>query len=276
MSAVANTLSADKKKWLPPASFLSFWKKRFKILLPYTAASIFSYLVLNFPKMNFTTLFHDLLFFRSQPTYYFINLICQLYLIFPFLYSLLQYFRQKWQILVITVGMIFLSLSVFSLKQPPWPFSPAGRLFGSVYLLVFWLGMLLGKGILNPGLYSMIIVFCIWGASEILIFWSYGSYVRIPYAYFIWSLSLLLVIKFVVERLGVKLLIFRVLQMLGRASISIYLLHFLILILLSRTAVFQRAGLWPLAATSIFFSLIIGYLSHSTFRLIRSFIRGGF
>src|SRR3989338_170146 len=146
LSGMTNTLSLEKHHFrLNVSSYLRFLVKRFFLLIPYFLACIIIFLILNYPNLNWSQWIHDVLYFSFQPTFYYVNLILQLYLISPVLFTTLmicQSRKKQWGLLlsVIVVTGILVYIGI-----PPWPFSPAARLFGGIYLSVFFLGMLFSE-----------------------------------------------------------------------------------------------------------------------------------
>jgi len=239
LSGVANTLSAQKNTdWKFPGSYLHFWKKRFSILIPYIIASATAYLFLYNDKFDLKELIRQILFFSAQPTYYFINLICQMYLIFPLLFTLVKSAINRPLRIFLSLAVFFLSLAIFPLGNIPliWPFSPVGRLLGSTYLSAFFLGILfVSKGKLNKKLlfFPSIPVFII---LEYLLLFTNNNFVGLAPNVFqvFWALSLLGITSYMLPLLKFIKSIYYSLAFLGKHSLYIYLYHYLILILLSK------------------------------------------
>lgn len=236
LSGVTNTLSAGKKTWVFPKSHLMFIVKRFSLLLPYIIASLICYVLLYYRNLRLDELWQGLLLFSIQPTFYFINLILQLYLIFPFLYFVIKKTGRAWYQYLFLLLTGVLAGRMLMVSPPPWPFSPAGRAFGGVYLAMFLAGMLFATVKLPLNRIVIFFAGAVFLGFEAYLFSSRGSFISIvpSYPLLIWSLSLLLLaIKFI-SLTGEKNMVFKALSYLGRYSIYIYLFHYLVLELIRK------------------------------------------
>lgn len=238
LSGVANTHSAKRKE---PQHFIPFYLgflwRRSNILVAYLFASMVSYGVVHKGQIDSAELLTQLRLFSAQPTYYFINLLTQLYLIFPLLYWLLKRAHPR----AVVAGTVLIAGAAWGLQvmgQPPWPFSPAGRLFGSIYLVVFWLGMVAGR-------FGIPTHWFVWfGALEVFVFTEWALNATQGYflgltptvPFILWAMSLLIVVYLVLRVLRAAQLriphAWQSLKILGRYSVWIYLYHYLILLLL--------------------------------------------
>lgn len=235
LSGVANVHSAKRQHQQRFFLFyVQFLWRRSGILIAYLLASLVSYTVIHKGQIDTSDLLNQLRLFSAQPTYYFINLLVQLYLLFPVLFWLMQRLR-PWMIIGMTMGIAGVSWWLQEIiGYPPWPFSPAGRLFGSMYLLVFWMGMLMGQfGVPAHWFFWFtaleIFVFTEWALTA-----TQGYFLGLtPTAPFIlWAISLLMVVYLVVRVLPFPRALQSALAILGRYSVWIYLYHYLILLLI--------------------------------------------
>lgn len=272
LSGVTNTLSAKRKnKWQFPWAYLSFWKKRSKILIPYFFASLVAYLTLNFKQINLADFLKGVLYFSHQPTFYFINLICQLYLIFPFLYSLLCLCRKHWQKFILTIAVFIFSFILLPVKYPIWPFSPAGRLFGSAFLAAFFLGILFGQKEIVDNDLMIKICFFAFVILEGLLIYTKGSFASIVPSFYlvVWSLSLLFLVKKIISGINGKSPIFTLLAFIGRGTLFIYLFHFLFLTILARLPFWDfRPGVLVVYLAAVFLSIAVKIVYERVFGLV--------
>lgn len=263
LSGVTNTLSLGKKALKPFVPlYVDFWRRRYPIIVAYILATIVTYTTLHLKNWNIHVFWKQLLFFSSQPTYYFINLIVQLYLIFPFLYIVFFSMRKRMYQIVIGVLVIVLSVIILPQRIMPWPFSPAGALFGGMYLSVFFLGMVYQQSSIRYKrmfLFGCIAVVTAYEALLILQRVNFLTYIQ-NVNVLIWSLSLLFIFKAAVEKVEKNNIIIRLFRFLGRHSVSIYLYHFLILTYLSKiTLAMNVLDFSMVAVTTISGSLFIEY-----------------
>lgn len=257
LSGVANALSAKRNKWVFPRSYLTFWMKRIAILAPYIYASIIVYLSMNTARIDPAQFLHSLLYFSLQPTFYFINLILQLYFIFPSLYHLVIKCKTVWHKTLFAAVMLVVTLQILKIN-PVGILAVPGFLFGGAYLFIFVLGILYAEinFKLNPLL--LIISAILFARYEfILLFSQSGFSTNLSLA--IWSVSLLIVVKTGLSRYFTNHFWAKILGYLGRHSIFIYLFHYLFLTLFKRMFIFPGPEIIIIMISSICLSLLAGY-----------------
>lgn len=273
LSGVSSYISFARKNFtLTFMGIVSYWKKRFLVLfLPYFLASTAIFFFLNNFVFVPSEFFRQLLFFSVQPTYYFVNLILQLSFIAPFLYICLRRFN-RWGRIVLIFGIIFLSFVILSTRYPPWPFSPAGRAFGGLYLVVFFSGMVLSYVNFRLKAYQVLLIGLLFAWYEIfLLAGKINFFSRVPsLSFIIWSLAFAVLAVFTLRSIRLFKSIEIVLYVLGRHSYFIYLFHFMILLYLSPLSFFHtKFGGVTAVFISVIFSLFFDYLYNSLIYLIR-------
>lgn len=232
LAGVTSTLSCRRKKWIVPQSFISYWLKRSQtVLLPYIFASVFIYLFYHMGSPNLAEMFGELVNFSAQPTYYFINLLLQLYFVFPFLYSLTVRIQKKWLFLPITFVLFLISFRLFTIADHlPWPFYSLGVIFGGKYFFLFFLGILYGSEYFRENKYTYFISAIIFIIYELIINTSRVFWLRfISIHLIIWSLALLFIAKKGLEIFLRKKILTYTLGILGKYSLFIYLFHYFFL-----------------------------------------------
>ncbi|MBI2617823.1 acyltransferase family protein [Candidatus Gottesmanbacteria bacterium] len=221
LAGITNGSSYDRKK----DSLFSFYSKRSRLFIDYIFAALTAYFLLT-PQADLTKLTSLLFNFTLQPTFYFVNLILQLYIIFPFLY----FISRKGKILpFLSVPVVFVISFwlLWEMGMPPWPFSSAGRLFGAGYLFIFYLGILYSR--IKPGKFILLFLSFVFIAAEIryMILPSFPPEISPTFFSFTWSI--LFIFPFILIFRS-KMRLFP-LEFLGRHALYIYLYHYLILLL---------------------------------------------
>ena len=236
LSGYTSVLSAQKSKiWTFPKSYFLYYAKRFTILIPYFSASLLIFLWENnfrLPQLVWSEFWHKLLYFSSQPTYYFVNLICQLYLVFPLLFHLLKISKTRWEKIILSLTVLILAFIILPFKAPSWPFSPPGRIFGGVYFAAFFLGMLLAQKAIILNKFTSILSGFSFAIFEFYFIYAQGNFLSVAPDFLLigWSISLLLVAKVFWDKFKTaKWPILFPLSILGKHTLSIYLFHFFIL-----------------------------------------------
>lgn len=234
LSGVSNTLSPNRSSYQSLTSWGRFLLRRFSLLIPFAIASGIAYLSLYWPRFQIKDFILTGLFFRAQPTYYFINLILQLYLIFPILYLILKTKNLFTKILFFTLITLVFSFGIpYFFPTVPWPFSPAGSILGGMYLIVFLLGMISTRISLKKSFRTLgVVVLCaifIYAESEMIR--TRGSIVGLipTIPGLLWSVSLIGLLQFILQKVTIPQKISQPLSFLGRQSTIIYLYHFLII-----------------------------------------------
>lgn len=230
--AVTNTLSSNKKKWIFPRTFLTFWFARIKnILLPYIFASVLIYIISHRGVFQLTEILNELVNFSAQPTYYFINLLFQLYFVFPFLYTLVVRIKIKWLFLPLVFLIFFVSFRLFIMSDHlPWPFYSLGAIFGGRYFFIFFLGILYGKKLFRESKHMYLFFIIIFLIYEFIINTSKIFLLRpVSVNLMIWSLALFFIIKKWIEIFPRKKILTYTLAILGKYSLFIYLFHYFLL-----------------------------------------------
>ena len=262
LSAVTNTLSSMKKTSPPLVFILLFWLKRaLAIIIPYVLATLVIYTYYNYPKMNARHILTEIVNFSAQPTYYFINLLLELYLLFPFLYILVSKIKNKYWFIPITLVVYIVSERLFMRRIQIWPFYSMGMIFGGYYFFVFWLGILYAKKIFQENAIVIAILAAVFIYYEIIINTTSVFLIRSTDIHLIlWAVSLLFLVKKGIELLPLKNAIGTYLSVLGRYSIFIYLWHYFFLSSASRYSIDNPMKFMGVFALSVLFSLMIGYI----------------
>lgn len=236
LSGYTNTLSAQRSKiWTFPNSYFHYYAKRSPILLQYFFASLLIFLLesnFRWNRLVWVDFFNKLLNFSSQLTYYFINLIIQLYFIFPLLFHLLKLSTMRWKKILLSMIVFFLAFIILPPKSPIWPFSPAGRLFGSVYFAAFFLGMLVAEKTIKLNKFISVLSVLCFAIFEFYFFYSRGNFLnKVPNFLLIgWSISMLLFVNLLLDIFKIsKLSILSPISFLGKHSLFIYFFHLYIL-----------------------------------------------
>jgi peptidoglycan/LPS O-acetylase OafA/YrhL len=116
---------------------------------------------------------------------------------------------------------------------PVWPFSPAGRYFGGVYLLIFSLGIVAARKGFPKHPAAFLLAGLLFAVYEYFVIATRGSFVwLVPNIHLTaWALSLLMLCYGAAGVLRRLPPIWAFLIVIGRTSLAIYLYHFLILTL---------------------------------------------
>lgn len=291
LSGIANTLSSLQKKWIFPKSYFIFWKKRLLgIYLPFIFATIIIHFFLHQQKIKIAILWPEILNFSVQPSFYFINLILQLYILFPFLFSVLNYSKRWWQQMIVLIVVFIYSFFIFASGAPPMSFTRSAPLFGGQLLFTFFLGMLYKQVTIFHSI-KRLFLFLIYTFAltafiiyEVKIFKFGGEFLRfINYDSLIWSASLLVIIKKVIDILEKKKISLGLLKFLGQHSLFIYLFHYFFLgafiYPLSPGAIplFYRifpwqAGFVVIVVLAVILSLIMEYIFQMVVYLFRKLV----
>lgn len=232
LAAVTNTMSSERKKRILPWPILTFWLARIRnVLLPYIFASVLIYFISHRGVIKLTEILNTLINFSVQPTYYFINLLLQLYFVFPFLYILVAKIHKKWLFFPLILLVFLFSFRLFIINDHlPWPFYSLGVVFGGRYFFLFFLGILYGKKILRENKLTYLFLVIIFMIYEFVmntssIFFSRSINIHL----FIWSMALFFIVKKGIEIFPWQNLLVNSLGGLGRYSLFIYLFHYFFL-----------------------------------------------
>jgi peptidoglycan/LPS O-acetylase OafA/YrhL len=143
LSGFANSFSSLKKSWHFPTSLLVFWKKRLvTIIFPYVLASIISYLAIRAP-WSFKDFLIRFINFNTLTLFYFMSVLLGLYILFPFIFSIIYRYKKNLLIVSALVFIIsYLSLNVFNLSKTPWYYSINEGIIALAYLFPFIVGIL--------------------------------------------------------------------------------------------------------------------------------------
>ncbi len=281
LSGVTNGISASKTTWVFPKSYVTFWRKRLTIIFPYIFASTVSFLVFTYPHFHIDgkRYIYEIVHFSNQPIFYYINLLLQLYIIFPFLYVLMNKSKKDWQMVLLVFGTIFLSFILQAYTTPPWPFDAGLRVMGGILLAVFFLGVLYGREVFRIDRYIFIISILIFTAIEVLLVYTHESIFKsLEHTFYLeaWSISLLFIIKFLFDRVRYDNLFSRLLNFLGRHSLFIYLFHFLMIALYTNASWFTFRHYYdfvPAIIVIIFVSVGMEYIYKKCYDAINLCLR---
>jgi len=275
LSAVTNTFSSMKKTSPPLVFILLFWLKRASaIIIPYVLATLVIYTYYNYPKINAQQILTEIVNFSAQPTYYFINLLLELYLLFPFLYILVSKIKNKYWFVLLILVVFFLSDKVFMRQIHIWPFYSMAMIFGGYYFFVFWLGILYAKKIFHENAIVIATLATVFIYYEVIINTTSVLLIRATNIHLIlWSIALLLLVKKSLELLPLKKGIGYILSILGRYSIFIYLLHYFFLDQATKYPIVSPIQFIGVFALSVLFSLMIGYIYTLVSYFLNSSIR---
>ncbi len=231
---LTNTYELLKYSKPTPKIIFRLTLKRFaRLSISYFFISIGIYWYTNPVSGSWTNAIQQLLFFTTQPTYYFVNLLLQLYLIFPILFYGISITKNWKQTILLTIAVFALAYVSSLHKNIPWPFSPAGNYFGGLFMAVYYLGILFGVHRIKKTRllkYGMLIALVI---LETIVIATNAHYIsNIPNIFLIlWSLTLLGGIYIVIKAIELKkrFLVFSMFEFIGRNTYMIYLLHFFII-----------------------------------------------
>lgn len=264
LAAVTNTLSFDRKKWIVSASLIPYWIGRIRgVLLPYVFASVFIYLFYHLNTPQPVEMLNQLVNFSAQPTYYFVNLLLQLYFVFPFLYILVVKIQKKWLLLPLILAIFLISFRLFTISDHlPWPFYSLGAVFGGSYFFLFFLGILYGKKILREDKLTYLYMVIIFMIYEFVMNTSRVFFLRsINIHLFIWSAALFFIVKKGIEIFPRQMILTYTLGVLGKYSLFIYLFHYFFLEQAAKYLPMTYPFFFPgIVVLAILFSLIIGFI----------------
>lgn len=232
LSGITSTLSSGRKRWDVPGSFIPYWVKRLRsLIIPYLIVSLLIYLYNHFASFNFLEFLKDLANFSVQPTYYFVNLLFQLYLIFPILFTMVLIIRRKIWMIPAAIAIFLISFLLFTQNANlPWPFYSLGAVFGGKYLFLFFLGILYTKGYLKENKRAILLAGMIFLIYEFIINTSGVFFLRfIGINLIIWSIALFFMVKKGIEVFPKPKILVNTFGILGRYSLFIYLFHYFLL-----------------------------------------------
>lgn len=233
LAAVTNTLSFDRKKWIVSAPLFLYWIGRIRsVLLPYIFVSVFIYLFYNFRDLKLSQMLNQLVNFSAQPTYYFINLLFQLYFVSPFLYILVVKIQKKWLFPPLILIVFLISFRLFTINEHLfWPFYSLGAVFGGMYFFLFFLGILYGKKLWRESKLTYLFLVIIFMIYEFVMNTSRVFFLRaIGIHLFIWSMALFFIVKKGIEVFPWPKILINTLGILGKYSLIIYLFHYFFLV----------------------------------------------
>lgn len=229
LAGYTSALSIQKYGFKFPASAVGYWLRRWSILIWYTGISFFIYWFDTKSNFNVLVFFDKLLHFSIEPVYYFINLILQLYFVFPFLFLLFQFVKNRYIRILALLGLYGISAYLMTVPAP-WPFSPAGRIFGGLYLFVFGIGIVFALEKFINHKIVLLASMIVFGVLENYFLLTNGVFIGIaPNFYSIfWSVSLLIIalgFLFIIKETIVSV----ALAFIGKSSLQIYLIHYFLL-----------------------------------------------
>ncbi|MCR8843055.1 acyltransferase [Paenibacillus sp. SC116] len=139
LAGVTSVISLDRNK----LAFKDYLIKRTKgILIPFIVASIIYSIINHNYYFNLSVFWNELIMFKASPPFYFVLFYCQLILISPVLYKILN----KSGILLKLSSLIplyFISKYLTHYTEISGIYGGGGRVLGGSYLFVFYLGMML-------------------------------------------------------------------------------------------------------------------------------------
>lgn len=233
LAGVSNTYSGRRRGFDLRQDTIRLWKRRLATLLgPYLLASAVTYVALDFRRTSLQSFLRQLVLFHTLPPDYFIALLLQLLVLFPILFVLL--YRAGWKgRLAVAVTIVPVAAVLSRQVTFPWVLG-AHYLFGASFLYLFVLGMLL-----EPALTSGRIHPLVWlGLSLPLFVWAEGVNVATNGAVMTHPPSNVLVIYavgligtcYAACRLFGQSAPVRLLALLGRRSLDIFLYHYLFIL----------------------------------------------
>jgi probable poly-beta-1,6-N-acetyl-D-glucosamine export protein len=278
LSGLTNAISLKNKKWIFPMSYLDYWRKRVISILPaYVIGTGVCYYLSNRGNLNINAFVLQIKDFSAQPTYYYINLILQLYLIFPVLYQLVRFSDRLWKKLILTALVYYFSFNILYMFRPVWPFNHAGLMFGGGYFFVFYLGILFQSIMDKRRIYYVLIPvgLLVFAYFEHLIFTYKSPFISIvtTFPLFLLSLSFILVLSLVIKLIIEKTPLNWFLALIGNNSYIIYLYHYLVI--LYCVYIFH----WPYYEAiilGIFVPLVFIIVFNTTGKLLITIIRTAF
>jgi len=230
LAGYTSTISILKHGWRMPASVILYWLRKWTIPAWYVAAAMFIYWYDNRSNFILTQFWDKLLLFSVEPTYYFINLILQLYLFFPLLISIILPLKNRYMHLALVVLVYFFSEYYLMHTSAPWPFAPAGKILGGLYLTVYVSGIIFALENLFASKLVIILATVIFTIYEIIFIQTSGSFIGIVpnIPSIMWSVGLLILVAGIIMHLKLKIFDM-ILGFFGKQSLTIYLWHFFIL-----------------------------------------------
>lgn len=236
LSGFANVLSFSTNSDNIWKKIIKYWKKRFAIAIPYTLAS-FSYMVFyNWNSVAKVDLVSRTFNFSSHQQFYFIQVILQLYLIFPFLFLVLKKAKSLHLQLIFVLLLGFISLKISTMLTPPWVYQSFFMPRLIAYLPIFTFAIFFFLQYRKINRLAILLSIPVFILSEINIISTRGGFITfVPNIQSIlWSIASLLIAKIFADKIT-RNLITDILGYLGRRSLFIYLFHFIILEFLVKT-----------------------------------------
>ena len=123
-------------------------KKLFRIVIPYFIAALIHYLILADEKSVVSFFIHLIRFDIVEPFYY-VALYIQLVLVSPVIYCLMNLECRRLSHnnveALLLAGLLVVSIITTNHAFFPWIILSGGKLFGGTFIVVLYLGMLLGE-----------------------------------------------------------------------------------------------------------------------------------
>jgi fucose 4-O-acetylase-like acetyltransferase len=231
LSGLTNTLSIRHK----PTTHLALSMVRlilrriFQIVPVYLTALFIAIRLSPYPNQPAAYFFHEAIRFWTVPTFYFVELILELYILFPFLYLLAVKLMHPALKIISVIIIAWLAFYFPWFQIPAW-YTGTNITIGGGYLLVFYLGILTGLKTPKESRIFMIITVAVTLLADYL-YISRSPSLGHSAEYFVllhlWSIPLLFSVKFLTRWIPGK--IQRGLTYLGRQSLYIFLFHYIIL-----------------------------------------------
>jgi len=201
LAGVSNTLSASKRVFSPPKSYIFFWKKR----LPTVIIFIFASLVVSIIQpggINQTPIqvIRGITQFKASPPYYYFAVLFWLYALFPLLYNLSLYMKSIISKIILTIIIFAFGWFVY-LNSGFWHWGLENILFAGPYLGVFMLGIIYVK----LSRKQKLILESIFSLSFIYLFINYHFYKISIFSLtpslklLFWSIGLMFIFKWIFE-----------------------------------------------------------------------------
>ncbi len=261
LAAYSNCISFSLKSGSFIQKISGFYRRRSNIFLPYIVATIIYSIYLSWPSFDFKILLSKIFNFSGSYHLYFVQVIIQLYLIFPFIFIILGKIRSIYYQIILLAIITLISFKIIPLNNQPWNYqSPFAPLY-IAYLPIFITAVIFFFQSKNIQKWISYLAVSIYILMEIFLLLSGGVFsVNIPNFYLsLWSMTLFLTVKLVVEMLfKYHTKIGGLLSHIGRKSLPIYLYHFLILKILSKSSLSQNGLFFILSiCLSVIISLAI-------------------
>ncbi len=261
LAAYSNCISFSLKSGSFIQKISGFYRRRSNIFLPYIVATIIYYIYLSWPSFDFKILLSKIFNFSGSYHLYFVQVIIQLYLIFPFIFIILGKIRNIYYQIILLVIITLISFKIIPLNTQPWNYQNFFAPLYIAYLPVFTASIIFFFRSQNIQKWISYIAVAIYILMEVFLFLSGGVFsVNIPNFYLsLWSITLLLTIKLAIDLTSKhKTKTGELLSYLGRKSLPIYLYHFLILKILSKSSLSQNGLFFVLSILiSVILSLVI-------------------